>query len=113
MLITTIAVGGTVLGATAIGGFIMLYQLRQSTDLANSAKAVFAADAGIEYGYFASKNPSSTETFSGVLSNGATTEIECYDMNNNPIACNDQLVLYIISVGQFGNSRRAFQKTLP
>ncbi|MFA5386362.1 MAG: hypothetical protein WC297_01730 [Candidatus Paceibacterota bacterium] len=48
MLITVLALGGMLLGATAIGGLLMTYQIRQSSDIANSTKAIMAADAGIE-----------------------------------------------------------------
>jgi hypothetical protein len=49
MLITVLALSGTILGATAIAGLLMLYQIRQTTDAANSAKAIYAADSGIEW----------------------------------------------------------------
>src|SRR3989344_7426978 len=49
MLITILAISGTILGATAIAGLLMLYQIRQSTDIASSAKSVYAADSGIEW----------------------------------------------------------------
>jgi len=49
MLITVLALSGTILGATTIAGLLMMYQLRQSTDAVSSAKAVYAADAGIEW----------------------------------------------------------------
>ncbi len=34
MILAVLALGGTMLGATAIAGFLMLYQIRQSTDFA-------------------------------------------------------------------------------
>ena len=40
--------GGILLSATAIAGLLMKYQIRQTNDAANSAKALFAADAGLE-----------------------------------------------------------------
>ena len=49
MLITVVALSGTLLGATTIAGLLMLYQLRQASDIANSAKAIMAADAGLEW----------------------------------------------------------------
>ncbi len=52
MLVTVLALSGTILGATTIAGLLMLYQIRQSTDAVNSAKAVFAADAGMEWGLY-------------------------------------------------------------
>lgn len=49
MLMTVLVLSGTILGATTIAGLLTLYQLRQSADVANSAKAIFASDAGIEW----------------------------------------------------------------
>jgi len=49
MLITVLALSGTILGATAIAGLLMVYQLRQSNDVINSNKAIFAADSGLEW----------------------------------------------------------------
>ncbi|MEK7624297.1 MAG: hypothetical protein AAB404_01020 [Patescibacteria group bacterium] len=49
MLLTTLVVGGLLLGASAIAGLMMVYQIRQSSDVVNSTKAVFAADSGVEW----------------------------------------------------------------
>jgi hypothetical protein len=43
-----ILVSGMLLGATVIAGFLTVSQLRQATDIKNSTKAIFAADAGVE-----------------------------------------------------------------
>ncbi len=48
MLIATIPLGSVILVATTIAGMLMVYQIRHATDLESSAKAVFAADAGVE-----------------------------------------------------------------
>ena len=52
MLIAVLALGGAILGATAVAGLMTLYQIRAATDTANSAKAIFAADAGTEWALF-------------------------------------------------------------
>jgi hypothetical protein len=52
MVLTVLSLGGTLLGVTAIAGLLMLFQIRQATDLGNSAKAIFAADTGIEWALF-------------------------------------------------------------
>lgn len=49
MLITVLALSGALLGATTISGLLMLYQIRQTADVVNSTKAIFAADAGLEW----------------------------------------------------------------
>ena len=48
MLIAVFAIGGSLLAATAIAGFLMVYQIRQSVDAVNSTRAIMASDAGIE-----------------------------------------------------------------
>ena len=55
MLIAVLTLGGAILGATTLAGLLMLYQIRATTDTENSAKAIFAADAGVNwalYSYF-------------------------------------------------------------
>ena len=49
MLITSLVLASTLLASTTIAGLLMLYQLRQGSDVANSTKAIFAADAGLEW----------------------------------------------------------------
>lgn len=119
MVLTVLALGGTILGATTIAGLLMLYQIRQSTDLANSAKAIFAADAGIEKSFYdiscagnADKQPCPAPPDTGTwkLSNGATANIVCSDGNGDPIGtCASDQVRVIRSVGSAGTASRAFE----
>lgn len=53
MLITVLVMSSVFLSATAIAGILMVYQLGQVAKVIDSAKAIFAADAGIERGLFA------------------------------------------------------------
>ncbi len=48
MLISVIILGGILLSAAGIAGLLTIYQIRAANDVVNSAKAIFAADAGIE-----------------------------------------------------------------
>ena len=48
MIISVVVLGGILLSATSIAGLLMVYQIRSVNDAVSSAKAVFAADAGIE-----------------------------------------------------------------
>ena len=48
MLISVIMLSGILLSAAAIAGLLTIYQIRAANDVVNSAKAIFAADAGIE-----------------------------------------------------------------
>ncbi len=49
MLLTILIFGGAMLSATIIASFLTTRSIRQSTLAAESAKAVFAADAGIDF----------------------------------------------------------------
>jgi len=81
MLITVLILGGTILGASAIAGLITTYRLRQSSDAADSALAIFAADAGLErafYRCFQQVIPDCTDFDSTTdpLSNGAVYSVK-------------------------------------
>jgi len=107
MLLTVLALGGTILGATTIAGLIMVYQIRQSTDFANSAKALFATDAGIEfelYRFF--KDPGYPDPPG--LSNGSAFTTSCIDSSGGATPCNSSSTYAIKSLGASGNSQRGF-----
>ena len=124
MLIAVLALGGAILGATTVAGLLMLYQIRATTDTANSAKAIFAADAGTEwalFNYYCGLNPTSTNqcpdellpasttlTFAG---SGATAVVSCYNnagATGDPVPCNDTSTVVAISTGIANGSERAF-----
>lgn len=106
MLLAVLMLGGTILGVTAIAGFLMLYQIRQSVDFQNSAKSVFAADAGVEWAldnYFQSAQPSP------LFGNNASFTVLCYDNADNQLpGCANASSSYAISKGTAGNTKRAF-----
>ena len=107
LLLTTLTLGGILLGATTIGGLLMVYQIRQATDLANSGKAIFAADAGIEWGLYQFFNPNTSRP-APVLSNGASFATSC-----SPVAdCTDIGTRVINSVGKSANAVRALELDL-
>ena len=49
MLLSIMILGGVMLSASVIAGVLLWYQVRQVNDAVSSAKAIFAADAGIEF----------------------------------------------------------------
>jgi len=49
MLLTVLILGGSILGASTIAGYLMLLKIRGASDITNSTKAIFAADTGIEW----------------------------------------------------------------
>ena len=97
MLLTAVVVGGLLLTASAIAGLLMLYQIRQSSDIINSSKAIFAADTGIEWELYKMFQDASypqpimtnQATFTTIVSGTST----------------------IKSIGTFGKSSRAFELT--
>ena len=97
LLLTTLTIGGVLLGATAIAGFLMVYQIKQTADLANSGKAIFAADTGIEWGLYQFFKPGSSRA-APAFSNGATFTATC-----SPVAdCKDIGTTQILSAGRSG-----------
>lgn len=101
MILATLAIGGAILSATAVAGFLTVSQIRQAGDFANSAKAIFAADAGLEFGmYRFFQDPTYSNGVSGdlsmQLSNGARFAVTTANSSS------------IKSVGTAVNARRAF-----
>jgi hypothetical protein len=112
MLIAVLALGGAILGATSIAGLLTLYQIRSTTDSENSAKAIFAADTGVNWAlddYFQS---STAGTMPATLQfSGATINVTCYDVNESSTPCDGSGAtppLTAISEGASLGSRRAF-----
>lgn len=115
MILSILVLGGAILGATTIAGLLMVFQIRQTTDVRNSAQAIFAADAGIEtgmYNYFKVSSStylcshdadpaSDTCSFSFGLSNGAIVNAMDTTSDNS-----------LLSKGMAGTARRAFLSSL-
>lgn len=113
MLMSVLSIGGVLLGATTIAGTLMVFQVRQNTDFANSAKAIFAADAGLEWGlYNSGKNvASTTPTTPPSFANGATVVVKCYDSAGTEpaLGCTDPSVTRVRAVGNSARSSRALE----
>lgn len=111
MILAVLSLGGAMLGATAIAGLLMLYQLRAVTDSENSAKAIFAADAGVEWALYTYFYPNGG-AIATPLTNGATYNVTCYDNAAVPqiVPCNDasDTPVFATSRGQSLESARAF-----
>lgn len=111
LLLATLAIGGTLLGATTIAGLFMTYQIRQSVDLESSAQAIFAADAGIEWQLYNFFNASAAFPDPNPFGNRAEFVVECYDSEIPPnlISCSGLTTTSSIkSIGRAGNVSRAF-----
>ena len=112
MIIAILTLGGAILGTTTLAGFLMLYQIRGTTDAVNSEKAVFAADAGANwalYSYFHPPQGTLPGAPAGTLSNGAVINVYCYDQNNALSTCdNTGATTTAVAKGTADGSRRAF-----
>lgn len=64
VLLSVMVIGGILIGASAIAGILLTYQIRQTNDVINSTKAFFAADAGTEQQIYNMNNPVPNPTFS-------------------------------------------------
>ena len=110
MILTVLALGGTLLGATTIAGMLMLYQIRQAGDMANSAKAIYAADAGIDLALYQFFNPSTTYSGVSFSSPNTTVTIDCFDEDLSPLPdCRDERTRVMRSLGISGGVGRAFE----
>lgn len=48
MILTVLVLSSVVLSLSAIGGYLMLIRLRISSDIGNTMRAIYVADAGLE-----------------------------------------------------------------
>ena len=111
MLIAILTLGGAILGVTTLAGLLMLYQIRANTDSENSARAIFAADSGVNwalYSYFHPPEGPLPGTPAGMLGDGATITVTCSDDAGDPIDCDTNATTTAIAEGISGGSRRAF-----
>jgi threonine/homoserine efflux transporter RhtA len=108
MIIAVLALGGAILGATALAGFLMLYNIRVTADAVNSAKAIFAADSGVNWALYTYYHPPLGAQPS--LGNGSAVTVICYTSADAPTPCDQTGAVpsYAISKGSALNSRRAF-----
>jgi len=97
IILTVLILGGSILGASTIAGYLMLLKIRTASDITNSTKAIFAADAGLEWELY--KQFKNSAYPKPVFSNEADFE-----------SSNDGTV--IKSIGHSLNSYRAFKMDL-
>lgn len=107
MIVVSVALGGVMLGSTLVGGILILSQLRQVKNISDSAKAFYAADSGLEWGYYQFIGKS--EAVAPSFENGASSITKCLNQNNGEISCNNSNVSYIIGKGTTQRVMRAIQ----
>ncbi len=119
VLLVVLSLGGALLGATAIAGFLTVIQLQQSGDVANSAKAIFAAEAGVNCALYDYANSSTApcHSYTGTtlhLSNASFADFTCYkdDALTLTAACANPSSTYILSKGVAGTAKRALLFTI-
>ncbi|MBU6500320.1 MAG: hypothetical protein KGJ89_00625 [Patescibacteria group bacterium] len=94
MILASMALGGALLGISALAGLLMTYQIRQTTDLTNSTKSIMAADSGVEWGLYQYFHPSSPPIGCpssncdssggynlGPYADGASVVVTCYGLD--------------------------------
>ncbi len=107
MLLMVLILTSTLLSVAIISSLTMLFQIRQSSDFTNSAKAIFAAETGAEWWRYdirkqsGSGAPITSQSINASLSNGSSFEIF---PTGNP----NQVKI----VGTAGNSKRAVLVTI-
>jgi len=69
ILLTVLVLAGSMLAASTIAGYLMLLKIRGASDITNSAKAIFAADSGVEWELY--KQINNVDYPKPALSNGA------------------------------------------
>lgn len=107
MLIAVLSLGGAILGVTAIAGLLTLYQLRATTDSQSSAKAIFAADAGVEWTFYTFFHPPAG--LLPTMNNNSSISVTCYDnTGTNVVSCGSPTAVTAVSEGTSLNTKRAF-----
>lgn len=126
IILAALALSGAILGATAIAGLLTVYQIRQAADFDDSARAIFAADTGIEWGQFQFYRPDlfidqngnliPTAPVEPVMGNGTWFQTSCSNLNNGvPITANcieASNVQFIRAIGHSAKTVRAFEVCL-
>lgn len=49
MLLTVLVLGGSLISASTIAGYLMLLNIRRSSNITDSTGAIYAADTGVEW----------------------------------------------------------------
>lgn len=113
MIFATIAIGATVLASATIAGLLILYQLRQAGDFSSSAVAIFAADAGTEFGLYNFYQSSTTyqEAPPTLRNDGVNLVVDCLDDRGDIVDCGiigDSNAVLLRALGTYRGTTRAF-----
>lgn len=101
MLIIVMVLGASMLGVATIAGYISLQKIKSSTEIADSTKAIYAADAAVEWCLYNKFGPNGTSTFNCTDPNPMTfsnnSDVQVIEANN-----------VVRAIGHSFNSYRAF-----
>ena len=103
MLLTVMLITSVILSSTAISALLVLFQLRQVSDVKASTQAIFAADSGLECILY--EKVRGGENYSNC---GATGEIKLDNGASYVVISNDTGTSFK-SVGRAGRSARALE----
>ena len=106
MLMSVLLICGAILAVSALASSLVLQQLKKSTAAGESARAVFAADAGVERALWERYHNSAVQ--SGCAS--STSPLSFSDMLTNDSEYTTLIkgCDYASSLGEYGRSVRAF-----
>lgn len=104
MLLSIVIIGTSILVISVVAGYLMVQRLRFSSNMVDSTKAIFAADAGIECEQYNVFHPDPGDTFD--CNNPAILDFE--DSLVNVQTIRNMSGFYIKSTGTSNKSKRAF-----
>lgn len=109
MLLSVLLISSAVLGAATLAGILVLFQLRQTADAQTSARAVFAADAGIERSLYEKYHGTHIGCGAGAPPIESEAEVFTIDPAISYIVSFEKDCTVGISAGRSGRSARAFR----
>ena len=107
MLLAVGLIGASILTATTIAGYLMLQRIKMASNFIDSAKAVFAADAGIEcelykYNFSDPTDPQNIDCEALSFEDGKTS------IRTSIVTDASSTPQYVKSIGTSNKSKRAF-----
>ena len=109
MLIIVLILGASVLGVTTIAGYVSLQKIRAATNIIDSTKAIYAADAGIEWCLYNKFGATGDSTFSCTLDPNSPQSPFAFSAQPSQTSVEVREDNGVIkSVGNAGSSWRAF-----
>jgi len=109
MIIVSLVLGGVMLTSIVIGGILISNQIRQAGNITSSAKALYAADAALEWGMYQFYKNNIPDAGSPSFTNNSTYTTLCYSGASSVPCTAGGNITDIVGKGTFGKVSRAFQ----